>query len=55
MRYRGIDLHSNNSVVVVIDEEDRVVMQKRLLNELSKIIAMLMPWHDELAGVVVSW
>lgn len=27
MKYSGIDLHSNNSVVVVIDEEDRVVAQ----------------------------
>ena len=32
--YAGIDLHANNSVVVVIDEEDRVLYQKRLRNEL---------------------
>jgi len=25
MKYSGIDLHSNNSVVTVTDEEDRVV------------------------------
>ena len=28
MKYSGIDLHSNNSVVTVTDEEDRVVAQK---------------------------
>jgi transposase len=54
MKYSGIDLHSNNSVVVVIDEEDRVVAQKRLPNDLSKIVAMLMPWRDDLVGVVVE-
>ena len=28
-KFIGIDLHSNNSVVVIADEEDRVVFQKR--------------------------
>jgi transposase len=54
MKYSGIDLHANNSVVTVIDEEDRVVAEKRLPDELSKIIGFLMPWRDELAGVVVE-
>lgn len=30
MKYSGIDLHSDNSLVTVIDEEDRVVAEKRL-------------------------
>ncbi len=54
MKYSGIDLHSNNSVVSVIDEQDRVVAERRLPNELPKIIAFLQPWRDELAGVVVE-
>ena len=33
----GIDLHSNNSVVVVTDEEDRVIFQKRMPNDLKLI------------------
>ena len=33
MKYFGIDLHSNNSVVIVSDEEDRVVFHKRLPND----------------------
>ena len=53
-KYSGIDLHSNNSVVSVTDEEDRVVTEKRLPNDLAKIIGLLMPWRDELAGVVVE-
>jgi len=54
MNYSGIDLHSNNSVVTVTDEQDRVVAEKRLPNDLAKIIGFLQPWHEELAGVVVE-
>lgn len=54
MKYSGIDLHSNNSVVVVIDEQDRVLESKRLPNQLEAIIAVLSPHRGELAGVVVE-
>ncbi|KAA1002615.1 IS110 family transposase [Paraburkholderia panacisoli] len=54
MKYSGIDLHSNNSVVSVTDEADRVVAEKRLPNDLPKILAFLSPWRVELAGVVVE-
>src|ERR1700722_3961424 len=54
MNYSGIDLHSNNSVVSVIDETDRVVAEKRMPNDLPKILAFLSPWRAELAGVVVE-
>ena len=54
MKYSGIDLHSNNSVVTVMDDNDRVVAEKRLPNDLAKIIGFLSPWRDELAGVVVE-
>jgi transposase len=40
-QYSGIDLHSNNSVVVVIDASDRVVYQKRLPNNREAIIGAL--------------
>jgi transposase len=54
MMYSGIDLHSNNSVVAVIDEGDDVVAQKRLPNDLTKITGFLARWKDQLAGVVVE-
>ena len=54
MKYCGIDLHSNNSVVLVSDEEDRIVLQKRLPNDLGQIQAALEPHRDELVGVVVE-
>jgi transposase len=54
MKYSGIDLHSNNNVVVVIDEADRVVYRRRLPNELVKVLEALEPYRAELAGVAVE-
>lgn len=53
-KYSGIDLHSNNSVVVVSDDADRVVYRKRLPNQLGKILEALEPYREELVGVVVE-
>lgn len=39
--YGAIDLHPNNNVTVVIDEQDRVVYQKRLPNDLPLITQQL--------------
>ena len=55
MKYCGIDLHSNNSVIVVIDDEDGVVAQRRLPNELSRIVEFVAPWRGELVGVVIEF
>jgi transposase len=54
MRFCGIDLHSNNSVVVVTDETDKVLVSRRCPNDLPKILALLAPHRNELAGVVVE-
>jgi hypothetical protein len=54
MKYSGIDLHSNNAVVEVIDDDDRVLYRKRLTNDLALIVTALVPWRDELQGVVVE-
>jgi hypothetical protein len=39
--YGAIDLHSTNNVMVVIDEQDQVVYQKRLPNDLVMIVEQL--------------
>ena len=52
--YCGIDLHSNNSVVSVIDDEDRIHYEKRLPNDLAVIEAALLPYREALVGVVVE-
>jgi len=54
MKCTGIDLHSNNSVVTVIDETDKVVAEKRLPNDLTRILDYLEPYKAETAGVVVE-
>jgi transposase len=40
--------------VVVIDDADRVVYRRRLLNELGKVLEALEPYREELAGVAVE-
>ena len=52
--YAGIDLHSNNSMVVIIDEQDRVMFEKRLPNELEHILRALASFKQWLVGVVVE-
>ncbi|MDE2089804.1 MAG: IS110 family transposase [Gammaproteobacteria bacterium] len=53
-KFSGIDLHSNNSVIVISDEADSVLYQRRLPNDLSQIVAALAPHREELVGVVVE-
>ena len=50
----GIDLHSNNSVVVLCDEHDDVVYRKRLPNDLNTIVSALEPYQGALEGLVVE-
>ena len=52
--YAGIDLHSNNSVLSVSGENDRVVYAKRLPNDLAAIIAALRSCAGTLHGVAVE-
>jgi len=52
--YGAIDLHSTNNVTVVIDEQDRVVYQKRLPNDLALILMELCVYQTELQGIVVE-
>jgi transposase len=52
--YGGIDLHANNSVVVVINEQDQIIYQKRLPNDLATILEQLAPHHTEIEGVAVE-
>jgi transposase len=52
--YGGIDLHSNNNVVALTDETDRVVYRKRLANNVETVLGALAPYREEIAGVVVE-
>jgi len=52
--YGAIDLHSNNNVTVLIDEQDKIVYQKRLPNDLPLITQELSGYQDRLQGIVVE-
>ena len=52
--YGGIDLHSNNSVFNLIDENANVVLKKRINNDLEAIILLLEPYYDAVEGLVVE-
>lgn len=52
--YCGIDLHANNSVIAVLDEQDKVLLEKRLPNALPEILAVLQPYQSQLCGCVVE-
>ena len=52
--YGGIDLHSNNSVIHLIDENGVSHFRKRVVNDLENIVALLTPYRDSLVGLVVE-
>ena len=41
--YGGIDLHANNSVIVLLNEQDEVIYRKRLSNDLPTILETIRP------------
>lgn len=52
--YCGIDLHSNNSYVGIIDESRRRIVKRRVVNESYTIMEFLRPYKEDLVGVVVE-
>lgn len=52
--YAAIDLHSNNGVLAVIDENDKVLRQKKLPNKLAAFVDELEPFRASLQGVAVE-
>ena len=52
--YGKIDLHANNSVIVLLNEQDEVIYRKRLSNDLPTILEQLAPYHTEMKGLGVG-
>lgn len=52
--YCGIDLHSNNSVIVILDEVDKVIYQKKLDNNLALILKQLSIYKDKITAVAIE-
>jgi transposase len=52
--YGGIDLHSNNSVLGIMDETTKRILKKRIANDAGTILATLEPYQNNLVGIVVE-
>nr|VFK65057.1 MAG: hypothetical protein BECKTUN1418D_GA0071000_13101 [Candidatus Kentron sp. TUN] len=52
--YGGIDLHSNNNVVVLTDEQDQMLLRRRLPNRLDRVLEELVPYREDIKGLVVE-
>ncbi len=52
--YGGIDLHDHNSMVVVLNEQDQVVSQKRIPNTLPTMLTHLAPFQSQLKSLVAE-
>ena len=52
--YCGIDLHSNNSVLTILDEKDQIVYQRRLKNDLKRILAVMDLYGGAIEGIAIE-
>ena len=52
--YAGIDLHSNNSYLCVIDEQDKRIVARRFDNDATTLIRALAPYRGALQAVAVE-
>jgi transposase len=52
--YAGFDLHSNNTVIGIIDEQGKRVYKRKVENFIQLVWAELEPFKDEMIGVVVE-
>jgi transposase len=52
--YGGIDLHSNNHYLSIIDENDNRMFKKRLKNDLRNTLEVLEPFKQQLVGIAVE-
>ena len=52
--YAGLDLHSRNTYIGIMDKEFKRVFGKRVSNNLPLILKTLDPFRDQLEGIVVE-
>jgi len=52
--YLGIDLHSSNSYLGIIDETGKRVFKKKLPNDPEIILDTLAPYKNDIVGIVVE-
>jgi transposase len=52
--YAGLDLHSRNTYIGILDQEFNRIFKKRVSNDLKLILKALNPFRSELKGLVVE-
>ena len=52
--YAGLDLHSRNTYIGIMDKEFKRIFNKRVVNKLPVILDTLKPFQDQLKGIVVE-
>ncbi len=52
--YAGIDLHSSNNYIGIMDQDYKRLFSRRLPNSLDKILMVLEPFKPDLKGVIVE-
>jgi transposase len=52
--YAGVDLHSNNSYLRIIDKKEKKLLKKKMPNDLEEILRELKPYRKDLEGIVVE-
>jgi transposase len=52
--YAGLDLHSRNTYIGILNKDLKRVFKKRVPNNLDQILATLDPFEKNLKGLVVE-
>jgi transposase len=52
--YAGLDLHSRNTYIGIMDQEFKRIFNKRVSNSLPLILTTLEPFQNQLKGIVVE-
>lgn len=52
--YCGVDLHGDNGYYAIVDQNNKRIFNKRLPNELDKVISALEPYRKQLKGIAVE-
>jgi len=50
----GIDLHSSNSYIAIIDNDNKRVFKKKVKNDLQNVLHVVEPYGKEIKGIVVE-
>ncbi len=52
--YIGIDLHSNNNYMAIMDESGKKILSKKMPNDPELILGVLEPYRKDIVGIVVE-